>query len=77
MVDYVVPWSTGVVFDYEFWERPLTPKGFVALMILICVPLALFFKVGILAVRDTHQICKEQRDRVKKRHDLSFFWKGF
>jgi hypothetical protein len=77
MVDYVVPWATGLNLDGEFWDSPLTPRHSMAVLIFIGVPLALFFKVGILAIRDVHQICKEQRDRVKKRHELGTFWKGF
>jgi hypothetical protein len=77
MVEYVVVWATGLQLDSEFWDQWVTPRHLMVILIIIGVPLALFFKVGILAIRDVHQICKEQRDRVKKRHELGAFWRGF
>jgi hypothetical protein len=76
-VDYVVPWATGLALYGDFWDKHLTGRGILAIAIVIFVPLFLFFKVGLLSVRDVHQICKEQRDRVKNRHNLSRFWKSF
>jgi hypothetical protein len=77
MVHHVVEWATGLNTGGVFWDEFITPKHLMVLLIIIGVPLALFFKVGILTIRDVHQICKEQRDRVKKRHELGTFWKGF
>lgn len=77
MVDYVILWATGLELDDAFWDETLTPRHLMVIFIILGVPLALFFKVGILAIRDVHQLCKEQRDRVKKRHELGTFWKGF
>lgn len=77
MVEYVSPWATSLTLHEGFWDEFLTPRHAMVILIIIGVPLALFFKVGILAIRDIHQICKEQRDRVKKRHELGTFWKGF
>lgn len=77
MVDYVVVWATGLELNKNFWNQALTPRHLMVIFIIIGVPLVLFFKVGILAIRDVHQICKEQRDRVKKRHEMGAFWKGF
>jgi hypothetical protein len=77
MADYVIFWATGMELTREFWEEPVTGRHLMAILIIIGVPLALFFKVGILAIRDVHQLCKEQRDRVRKRHELGTFWKGF
>ena len=77
MEEYVVVWATGLQLNEDFWYQVLTPSHLLAMLIIIGVPLALFFKVGILAIRDVHQLCKEQRDRVRKRHELGTFWKGF
>jgi cellulose synthase/poly-beta-1,6-N-acetylglucosamine synthase-like glycosyltransferase len=77
MAQFVVPWATGVNLIGDFWDSPITGRGVMALVILIFCPVVLFFKVGLLSVRDVHQICKEQRDRVKKRHQLSRFWESF
>lgn len=77
MSEHVVPWATGVRMVGDFWDDPITARGVMALSILLFCPVVLFFKVGILSIRDVHQICKEQRDRVKKRHELSKFWSGF
>jgi len=77
MSEHVVPWATGVRLAGEFWDSPITGRGVLALVILIFCPVILFFKVGLLSIRDVHQICKEQRDRVKKRHELSRFWDKF
>jgi hypothetical protein len=77
MSEYVVPWATGVRLIGDFWDAPITGRGMMAMVILVFCPVVLFFKVGILSIRDVHQICKEQRDRVKNRHQLSKFWKGF
>ena len=77
MAEHVVPWATSVRLTAEFWDSPITGRGVMALAILIFCPVVLFFKVGLLSIRDVHQICKEQRDRVKKRQELSKFWDSF
>jgi len=76
-VDYLAPWATGLTLSGDFWDAPLTPRGMLFLAIVVSTPLVVFFRLGLLSVRDAHQVCKEQLDRVKKRHHLSFFWKGF
>lgn len=77
MVDFVAPWATGLTLYGEFWDTVLTPRSLMAISMVVLCPLFLFFKVGLLSVRDVHQLCKEQRDRVKNRHDLSRFWNSF
>jgi hypothetical protein len=73
---YVGPWMLGTSFDAGFWDLPLTARRLGAILLLIVPPLVIFSRVGLISLRDVHQVCKEQRDRVAKRHDLARIWKG-
>ena len=73
---YVGPWMLGTSFSPGFWDLPLTPRSLGAILLLVVPPLVIFSRVGLVSLRDVHQICKEQRDRVAKRHDLARIWKG-
>ena len=74
---YLAPYATGLAPDLSFYDQPMTPRGLCFLTISVVVPGFVFFKVGLLSIRDVHQTCKEQTDRVKKRHNLGGLWKGF
>jgi hypothetical protein len=65
---YVVPWATGLDFasPMAFWDAPLTPRGVVALGLAFGLPTMIFTKVGLLSIRDGHQVAKEQMDRIKR-----------
>jgi hypothetical protein len=73
---YFAPYVTGLVPLGDFYDEPLTPRGLVFFLVVTLVPSFVFFKVGLLSVRDVHQTCKEQTDRVRKRHQLGALWTG-
>ena len=75
--NYLAPYCTGLEIGPLFYDQPLTPRGLVFLGIVVVGPGFVFFKVGLLSVRDAHQTCKAQSDRVKKRRQLGDLWKGF
>jgi lysylphosphatidylglycerol synthetase-like protein (DUF2156 family) len=67
----VVPWATGLdITDPDYWDAPLTPRSFMAIVLVLATPIIVFLRIGLLAVRDTHQVCKEQVDRLKKTHKI-------
>jgi len=74
---FMVPYFFSAHLGLGFLDAPLTPRGLGVLAFLIGFPLAVFFKVGVLAVRDVHQVCREQRDLVLKHYSLSWWWRGF
>ena len=74
---FVAPMVTGLILTDTFWTSPLTPQGLCFLAILLILPLLVFLRVGLISVRDAHQVCKEQLDRVKKRYTLGALWVGF
>jgi len=74
---YLAPYVVGFTPNAGFYDEPLTPRGLMFLVGVVVVPAFVFFKVGILSVRDAHQTCKEQVDRVKKRYSLGPLWTGF
>lgn len=74
---YLAPYLTGLHASLEFWDAPLTPRGFVFVCTMIGAPFFVFTKVGLVSIRDAHQISKEQRDRLTKRKKSGSLWKGF
>jgi hypothetical protein len=72
---YLAPYIVGFVPDAYFWESPLTPRSLVFLGALVVTPLFVFTRIGLLSLRDTHQVCKEQLDRVRRKHLTGFLWR--
>jgi hypothetical protein len=71
---YLVSYLTDLTLNSYFWDEPLTPRGFFAILILLVAPYLIFCKIGLVSIRDVHQLCKEQRDRLMKRKKTG--WKG-
>lgn len=74
--DFVSPWLVGVDPTSYIWDQELTGRRGAYLLLVFAVPWVVFTRVCLLAVRDVHQLCKEQLDRVRKTHALNFLWKG-
>lgn len=74
---YLAAHVTDLGVTPSFYDSPLTPRGLIFLALVVSVPAFVFFKVGLVSVRDAHQTCKEQSDRVRKRHALGVLWRGF
>lgn len=71
---YLGPYTTGLSAGADYWDAPLTPRGALLLLAILGVPYLVFTKVGLVSIRDSHQICKEQRDRLAKRRKTG--WTG-
>lgn len=74
---YLGTYTTGIYPSAAFWDEPLTPRGALYLLFVVAVPFFVFFRVGLVSVRDSHQVCKDQLTRVKKHFELGSFWHPF
>lgn len=73
---YLAPFVTGVIMEPGLLDEALTGRVLAFFSLVVGIPSFVFFKVGVLAVRDAHQVCKEQLDRVRKHHKLGPLWRG-
>lgn len=71
-----LPSWLGVTLGQGFWDTALTPRALLFLGSLFAFPLLVFSRIGLLAVRDVHQLCREQRELVLKHYDLKWWWKS-
>jgi len=76
VLNWFLPWL-GLDVRLSFWDDPMTPRGLLGFGMLSLLPYAVFTRLGLLVVRDCHQLCKQQRDLVAKYYNLGSIWKVF
>jgi hypothetical protein len=71
-----LPGWVGVTVHSGFWDTSLTPRALFFLVSLFAFPFLVFSRIGLLAIRDVHQLCREQRELVLKHYNLKWWWKS-
>lgn len=69
-----LPGWIGVTVRPGFWDTALTPRSLFFVVALFLFPFLVFSRIGLLAIRDVHQLCREQRELVLKHYDLKWWW---
>jgi hypothetical protein len=72
----ILPSWMDMSLSRQFWDEALTPRSFVFISAVFLTPYLVFSRIGLLAIRDVHQLCKEQREVVAGYYELPWWWRG-
>jgi len=76
LIAVILPGGIGLQNMAIFWDSALTARGLVYVWSCLWFPYFLFTRLGLLVIRDVHQLCREQRDLVVKEYSLKWWWTG-